>query len=190
MKSLKIFYARCSTAEQNEARQLVAAEEIGADRVYLDKLSGKDTNRPELEKMLAHVEEGDTVYCLELSRLARNTTDLLNIVEQLTAKGVHLISLHESIDTTTPQGQFMLTVFAAMSQLERDCTRQRQAEGIAVAKANGKYTGRKRIDIDADQFSKLYNKVKRGEMTARAVQQQLGISPQTYYRRIAELDKQ
>lgn len=186
---MKIYYVRCSTEEQNEARQTAAAAEIGADKVFIDKQSGKDANRPELKKMLDFVREGDTVYCSEIARIARNTKDLLSIVDQLTSKGAHFVSLKEAIDTTTPQGKFMLTVFAAMAQLERDCILQRQREGIEEAKKQGKYTGRKRIDIDADQFSKLYDKVKRGEMTARAVQQTLGISPQTYYRRIAELDQ-
>ena len=186
---MKIYYVRCSTAEQNEARQTAAAADIGAEKVYIDKQSGKDANRPALKEMLSFVREGDTVYVSEIARIARNTKDLLNIIDQLTSKGVHFISLKESIDTTTPQGKFMLTVFAAMAQLERDCILQRQREGIDEAKKQGKYTGRKRIDIDTNQFEKLYNKVKRGEMTARAAQQALGISPQTYYRRVAELDQ-
>lgn len=182
----KIFYARVSTVEQNEARQITAAQEHGADKVFLDKLSGKDTNRPQLHAMLAYIREGDVVTVESISRLARSTKDLLNIVEQITAKGAEFISLKESIDTTTPQGRFMLTVFAAMAQLEREQIKQRQAEGIAEAKKNGVYFGRAPIAVDEKQFKTEVAKWRAGEQTAVATMKKLGLKPNSFYRKVKE----
>jgi DNA invertase Pin-like site-specific DNA recombinase len=117
---VNIAYVRVSSADQNTARQLEALKNYNIDKYYEEKISGKDTNRPMLKAMLEFAREGDTVYIESISRLARNTLDFLKIVEQLTEKGIKLISLKESIDTSTPQGKFMLSVFAALSQLERD----------------------------------------------------------------------
>ena len=115
---MKVFYIRCSTEEQNEARQVKQAEETKAEKIFIDKLSGKNTDRKELKELLNYVREGDIVYCSDISRIARNTKDLLNIVEELNRKGVDFVSLKEAIDTTTPQGKFMLTVFGAMADFE------------------------------------------------------------------------
>lgn len=111
------------------------------DRIFSEKLSGANTDRPQLRAMLDYVREGDTLYIESISRLGRSTKDLLNIIDTLTDKGVTLISHKEKIDTDTPAGKFMLTVFAALSQLEREQLKQRQREGIEIAKAQGKYTG-------------------------------------------------
>lgn len=135
----RIGYARCSTADQNPTRQQEWLQSQGCDRIYLDMMSGKDTHRPQLQAMLDYVREGDVLCVESISRLARSTRDLLSIVDQLTSKGVQFYSQKESIDTATPQGKFMLTVFAAMAELERDQIRQRQQEGIAIAKREGKY---------------------------------------------------
>lgn len=183
---MKVFYARVSTAEQNEARQLALAESIGAEKVFVDKQSGKNTDRPELKAMLSFVREGDTLAVESISRLARSTKDLLAIVDELTNKGVAFVSQKESIDTSTPQGKFMLTVFAAMAELERENILQRQAEGIAIAKAEGKYKGRKRIEYDTKEFNALVSKVKAGEMTATAAMKKLNMKPNTFYRRMNE----
>ena len=152
---MRVFYVRVSTEEQNEARQVKAAEEIGAEKIFIDKASGKNADRQQLKEMLAFVREGDIVYCSDISRIARNTKDLLSIVEELKKKKVDFISLKENIDTTTPQGQFMLTVFGALAELERENILQRQAEGIAIAKAQGKYKGRKQMDIDRKKFDAM-----------------------------------
>ena len=184
---MKVFYARCSTVEQNEARQLVTAQEIGADKVFIDKASGKNTDRPEFQKMLAFVREGDTVYCSDFSRIARNTRDLLFTVENLQNKGVEFISLKESVDTSTPQGRFMLTVFGAMAELERETILQRQKEGIAVAKAQGKYQGRKRMEVDTERFKAVYARWRAGEITATKAMDMLNLKPNTFYRRVKEL---
>lgn len=184
---MKVFYARVSTVEQNEARQLALAESIGAEKVFLDKQSGKNTDRPGLKEMLAFVREGDTLMVESISRLARSTRDLLAIVDELTSKGVAFVSQKESIDTSTPQGKFMLTVFAAMAELERANIRQRQAEGIAIAQAEGRYKGRPRIKIDDEkEFKTLVRKVKAGEMTATAAMKKLNMKPNTFYRRMKE----
>lgn len=182
-------YARVSTVEQNEARQIEALQQRGVEpeNLFIDKQSGKDTNRPKLKELLAYVRKGDTVITESISRIARNTKDLLSIVEQLRDKGVEFISLKESIDTTTPQGKFMLTIFAAMAELERDSILQRQREGIAIAKAAGKYTGRKPINVDEAMFKSTVADWRAGQTTARKAMEILGLKPNTFYRRVKEL---
>lgn len=185
---MKVFYARCSTVEQNEARQIQTAAEIGADKVFLDKASGKNIDRPELKKMMEFVREGDTLYCSDFSRLARNTRDLLSIVEQLQAKRVQFVSMKESIDTGTPQGRFMLTVFGAMAELERETILQRQKEGIAVAKAAGKYKGRQKQAIDTERFKAVCKQWRAGEITAVKAMELTQLKANTFYRRVKEFD--
>ena len=184
----KIGYARVSTVEQNEARQVEAFKENGVDKWFLDKQSGKDTNRPELQKMLDYVREGDILIVTEFSRLARSTTDLLNIVQKLREKGVEFVSLKEQLDTNTPQGRFMLTVFAAMAELERETILQRQREGIEAAKRAGKYNGRQPIKIDERELRRECQKWRAGDQTAKETMRKLGIKPNTFYRRVKEID--
>ncbi len=141
---MKIGYVRVSTLEQNEERQMVElTEKAHVEKIFLDKLSGKDTDRPQLQAMLEFAREGDTVYVSEFSRLARSTKDLLDIVQQLKEKQVQVISLKESFDTSTPAGELAMTMFAAIATFERKIMLERQREGIALAKAQGKYRGRK-----------------------------------------------
>ena len=140
---MRVGYIRVSTVEQHEDRQVKdLTENVNVSKVFIDKLSGKDTNRPQLNAMIDYVREGDTVVVSEYSRLARSTRDLIDIIETLQNKGVTVISTKEKLDTSTPQGEFMLTVFAGIATLERKLMLQRQREGIAIAKANGKYKGR------------------------------------------------
>ena len=127
---MKVGYIRVSTLEQNEARQEVLMEQLGVDKVYLDKMSGKSKERPQLHAMMQYIREGDVVIVESISRFARNTKDLLSLIEELDQKNVAFISQKENIDTNTPSGRFMLTVFAALAQLERETTLQRQKEGI------------------------------------------------------------
>ena len=117
---MKIGYVRVSTEGQNTARQELLMQELGVDQVYIDRMSGKTTDRPELKKMMGFVREGDTVVVESISRFARNTADLLRLVEQLSAKNVEFVSKKEAIDTTTPTGKFMLTIFGAVAELERE----------------------------------------------------------------------
>lgn len=140
---MRVGYIRVSTVEQHEDRQVKdLTENAEVSKVFIDKLNGKDTNRPQLNAMIDYVREGDTVVVSEYSRLARSARDLIDITETLQNKGVTVISMKEKLDTSTPQGEFMLTVFAGIATLERKLMLQRQKEGIAIAKANGKYKGR------------------------------------------------
>ena len=118
---MKIGYIRVSTQEQNTIRQEVLMESLGVEEVYIDRMSGKNTNRPQLQKMMDYVRHGDVVIVESISRFARNTRDLLELVERLSEKGVEFVSKKEAIDTTTPTGKFMLTVFGAVAELEREC---------------------------------------------------------------------
>ena len=180
---MKIGYIRCSTTTQNTIRQEILMNELGVDEVFIDKLSGKNTEPPQLQKMLSYVRRGDTVIVSEISRFARNTRDLLDLVEQLTQKEVEFISKKEAIDTTTPTGKFMLTVFAAVAELEREYILSRQAEGIAVAKAQGKYKGKQPKELPPNSDA-VIKKWKNGEITATEAMKRLGVSKTTFYRRI------
>jgi len=184
---MRVFYVRCSTIEQNEARQLKMAEEQNAERLFVDKASGKNTDRAAFKEMMTFVRAGDTVIVESISRIARNTRDLLSIVSELTEKGVEFVSLKESIDTTTPQGRFMLTVFGALAELERENILERQREGIEIAKSEGKYKGRKPLEVDETQFRMLCKRWRDGEMTATAAMNELGLKPNTFYRRVKEM---
>ena len=181
----KIGYIRVSTEEQNTARQEHQLKDV--DRVYIEKISGKSTNRPELKKMMEYVRQGDTVVVESISRFARNTKDLLSLVDELKNKGVAFISLKESIDTNTPQGQFMLTVFGALAQLERENILQRQREGIEIAKAEGKYKGRQPIEVDENAFKEVCKEWRAGNITAVEAMRRVDLKPNTFYRRVKEI---
>lgn len=181
---MKVGYVRVSTEEQNTARQEVLMEQLGVEKIYIEKISGKDKNRPALQEMMSFVREGDVLIVESISRFARNTRDLLELVEQLKAKSVEFISQKESIDTSTPNGKFMLTVFAAMAELERDTLKVRQAEGIAIAKAQGKYKGRKPIGVDEEKMTELYAQWKRGETTPKCMMKILNLKPATFWRKV------
>jgi len=183
---MKVGYVRVSTQEQNTARQEILMHDLDVEKVYIDKASGKDTARKELQAMLLYVREGDTVIVESYSRLARSTRDLLDIIETLKGKGVEFISKKENIDTSTPAGRLMLTVFAGLYQFEREVTLERQREGIAIAKQAGKYKGRKPIAVDGLKFSSLYADWKAGNITAVAMQKLLGLTAPTFYRRVRE----
>lgn len=186
---MKLFYCRVSTAEQNEARQIKAALDLGIDQeqIYIDKQSGKNADRPQLNALLSFCRKGDILYCESISRLARNTKDLLNIVATLEEKGVAFISLKESIDTTTPQGRFMLTVFGALAELERENILERQREGIELAKKiEGKYKGRKPKQINEAEFKVMCQEWREGQRTAVSIQKHFNITAQTFYRWVKE----
>ena len=181
---MKIGYIRVSTQEQNTMRQEVLMRSLGVDEVYVDHMSGKNVNRPELQKMIEYVRKGDIVIVESISRFARNTRDLLELVEQLTAKDVEFVSRKEAIDTTTPTGKFMLTVFGAVAELEREYILQRQREGIAIAKAQGKYRGRKPIQVP--EFEQVTSKWKSGTITAAEAMRTLHMTKTTFYRRVKQ----
>ena len=184
---MKVGYARVSTKEQNEARQIKAFEEMGVETVYIDKQSGKNADRPKLKEMLAFIRKGDVIIAESISRIARNTKDLLTIVETINGKGAEFVSLKESLDTRTPTGKFMLTVFGALAELERESILERQREGIEIAKSEGKYKGRKPVEVDETQFKTVCAKWRAGEMTATAAMREVELKPNTFYRRVKEL---
>jgi len=184
----KFAYVRVSTLDQNENRQLDAMNALGipADHIYNEKQSGKNAKRPQLQAMLTAVKPGDSITVESISRFARNTRDLLELVEQLTAKGVEFVSLKEQIDTTTLTGKFMLTVFGAVAELEHGYTLQRQAEGIRAAKSRGKHLGRP-IKHAPEGFGELVKRWEHKEIPLSKVLAECGgICEATFYRRLAE----
>lgn len=182
---MKVAYIRVSTEEQNTARQEESMKDQGIEKAFIEKISGKSMDRPQLRAMLDYVREGDTLVVESYSRLARNTKDLLSIVEELEKKSVAFISLKEKIDTSTPQGKLMLTIFAGLAQFERECMLQRQKEGIAIAKAEGKYKGRKPVAIP-DNWNEVITLWKKGEITAKVAQKKLEMTSATFYRKVKE----
>lgn len=137
--------------------------------------------------MLDYVREGDVVVVSDFSRLARSTTDMLQIVKELTDKGVALISIKEKVDTDTPQGRFMLTIFAALAELERETILQRQREGISIAKKQGKYKGRKPLSFNEELFRAECQKWRNGEQTATDTMKKLGIKRNRFYEIVKKL---
>lgn len=187
---MRVGYIRVSTDGQNTARQESAMREQAVERIFMEKCSGKDTNRPQLKAMLEFIREGDTVIVESYSRLARSTADLLKLVEQITGKGAQFVSLKENIDTSTPQGRLMMTIFAGLAQFERECMLDRQREGIREAKRQGKYKGRKPIYIDAAAFEIQYKAWKEGQITAKSVMEKLNLKPNTFYRKVKAYEKE
>jgi len=180
-------YVRVSSKDQQDGRQFIAMESRGIppERIFSEKQSGKDTKRPELQSLMNTVQNGDIVVVESISRFARNTRDLLGLVDRLTQKGVEFISLKEHIDTTTPTGRFTLTIFAAISELERECTLIRQAEGIAAAKARGVHLGRP-IKKPPENFPEVVKLWERGKITFDEALQQTGLKQGTFYNRLRE----
>ena len=195
-----IGYVRVSTVEQNEARQLVTMEKYNVEKVFSEKVSAKDTKRPQLQEMLSfidnfyefnkHLDEDKrqslTVVIHDFSRLARSTKDLLAIVELFEEKNVNLISAKENIDSSTPTGKLLLTMIGAINEFERTNLLERQREGIAIAKEQGKYKGRKEIKVD--NFEEYYTKYKARELNKTQLAKELGVSRPTLDKLIKEYE--
>lgn len=182
-----VAYVRVSTVEQNEARQREALAARGIDKWFIEKASGKNTDRAEYQKMLDWVREGDTIYIHDLSRIARSTRDLLDLLDTLREKGVALVSDKESIDTGTATGKLLVTVIAAINEFERANLLERQREGIAIAKRQGKYKGRKAITIP--DLPRHYERWQRREVSKAALAKELGISRPTLNRLFADYER-
>ena len=173
----KIAYVRVSSVEQNEQLQIEALKKHGIEKWYTEKVSGKDTNRPQLQAMLDYAREGDTIYIHNFSRLARSTADLLKIVDYLKAKGIGLVSNKENLNTGTPTGKLMLTMIAAINEFERENLLERQREGIAIAVRERKYKGRKAINII--DFGKHYTRYMSREVSKAQLARELDVSRPT-----------
>lgn len=177
-----IAYARVSTKEQNLDRQLEALEKAGCEKIFQEKASGKNRERPALKEALGSLREGDTLLCESISRLARSMADLFKIVEEIQEKGANIRFLKEKdIDTTTATGTFIFSVLASLAQFERSIIRERQAEGIAIAKKQGKFKGRPALPIPSS-FEKTLKRVLAGEINNTEAYKILGISRARFYR--------
>jgi DNA invertase Pin-like site-specific DNA recombinase len=185
---MDVGYIRVSTEEQKTIRQEVLMKELAIEKLYIESISGKDRNRPQLKEMLDFVREGDTVIVESYSRFSRSTIDLLNLVAELKEKKVEFKSIKEKFDTTTPQGKLMLTMFAGLYEYERECMLQRQKEGIDIAKKEGKYKGRQLIKIDDNKFKEVYTQWKDEKITAVQAMAKLDIKPNTFYRRVKKYE--
>lgn len=174
---MNIAYVRVSTVDQNEARQVEGLKKYNIEKWYIEKVSAKDTNRPKLKEMLEFAREGDTIHIHDFSRLARSTKDLLDIAEKLQARGIHLVSNKENIDTSTPTGKLMLTMIGAINEFERTNLLERQREGIAIAKEKGKFKGRKEVKIK--NFDKHYKRYMNREVTKTKLAEELEITRPT-----------
>lgn len=181
---MQITYIRVSSIDQSEQRQVEAMQKYDIEKWFIEKVSAKDTNRPKLQEMLEFVREGDTVHIHDFSRLARSTKDLLEIVDTLNRKGVALVSNKENIDTSTPTGKLMLTMIGAINEFERTNLLERQREGIAIAKRNGKYKGRKAISIP--DFETHYQRYLSREISKAQLAKELHISRPTLDKLIAD----
>lgn len=176
---MNIAYVRVNSVDQNEARQVEALEKFKIEKWFSEKISGKNTNRPKFKEMMEFVREGDDVYIHEFSRLARSTKDLLDIIDTLSEKGVHLHSNKENLDTSTPQGRMMVTVIAAINEFERAIILERQREGIKIAKKNGVYRGGHPKEIDKALFDELLAKYQSRQITKTEFANKLGVSRPT-----------
>jgi len=178
---MKVGYVRVSSKQQNTNRQTDMMEELGVEKMYIEKISGKNLERPQLKEMMDFLREGDILIVESISRLARNTKDLLELTERLDAKGVKFVSKKENIDTSTPAGRFILTIFGALSELERQYTLLRQAEGIESAKRRGKHLGRPKLDFP-ENWEAVYRKWKKEEISAVAAFRALNLSKTRFYK--------
>lgn len=183
---MNIAYTRISTADQNPARQIEALSKYNIDRWYQDEQSGKDTNRPKLQEMLDFVREGDTIYIHEFTRLARSTRDLLELLDQLQARGVHLHSDYEQFDTSTPTGRLLITMVAAIAEFERRNLLERQREGIAIAKREGRYRGGQPKRINDAAFADALARYQSRQISKSQMAAELGISRPTLNKLLAE----
>ena len=183
---MRIAYVRVSTQEQSEARQIEALEKYDIDKWFIEKVSAKNIDRPKLQEMMEFVREGDVIYIHDFSRLARSTKDLLSLTERLQKKKVELVSNKENIDTTTATGTLMLTMIAAIAEFERANLLERQREGIAIAKRNGKYKGRKKIKIDKNTFDTQYQRYMNREINKGELAKIFNVSRPTLDKLIAE----
>lgn len=191
MKGQIIGYARVSSADQNLARQLEQLKSLRPDKIFEDKASGATTDRPAFQQMMEYVREGDTVIVCSMDRLARNLTDLLNVTKELQTKGVSIKFLKESIhlDATgndIAMTKLLMSMLGAVAEFERSMIRERQREGIELAKKRGVYKGRKPTEDSV--IEKARERIDLGVPLAKAARE-AGIARSTLYRRLKKLDE-
>lgn len=174
-------YQRVSTLEQNTARQQAQLEEYGCERIYTDKMSGVIENRPELKNCLGFLREGDVLVVSELSRLARSTRQLNNIISDLDEKGIKFVSLKESIETKTASGRLLFNVLASIAEFERDIIKERQREGIKIAKEQHKFKGRQRKYDDMEHVLDVLKQVESKSITVTKAAEILKVTRATVY---------
>ena len=180
MKHYIFGYARVSTEQQSLDRQLDALKQYGCDIIFNEKMTGTKRDRPELEKLLDRLTDGDTVVVAELSRLGRSTKDLIELTELFQSKGVHLVSLKESIDTSTPAGKLLFTLMSAIAQFEQDVIADRTREGLKAARARGRVGGRPKVNTDAIKKAvKLYHT---NQYSIKEIEELTGVKKSTLYR--------
>ena len=178
---MRVAYVRCSSIEQNEARQLEILKEYGIDKYFIEKASGKDMNREEFNKCLDYIREGDRLYIVDFSRLSRSLKDLLSTIEWIDRKGVELVSIKEKIDTSTSYGKLMLSLIGAINEFERQNIKERQAEGIEIAKRNKVYKGRQCKKYDEELLNKCLSGLADNTLSVSEVARKLGVTRPTVY---------
>ena len=178
---MRVAYVRVSSIEQNEARQLEILKKYDIEKIFIEKASGKDMNRDELSKCLEYVREGDFLYIVDFSRLSRSLKDLLSTIEFIDNKGVKLVSVKENIDTSTSYGKLMLTFIGAINEFERQNIRERQAEGIEIAKRNNVYKGRRCNKYNEELLKECMTGLAEKTISVSEVARKLGVTRPTVY---------
>ncbi len=186
---VNIAYTRVSTLLQHEARQTEALEKFSIDKWFVEKISAKDTNRPQFQAMLDYARKGDTIYVLSLDRLCRSLLDLLQTTKALQERGINLVSLKENIDMSTPTGRLMLAFIGAICEFERANILERQREGIEIAKRLGKYKGRHKIKLP-DNWHEYFLMHERKELKAGDLMKHFGLKKDTFYKFVHDSQKE
>lgn len=183
---MRVAYIRVSTVEQCEQRQITALEKYDIEEWFIDKASGKNAKREQLQAMLNFVRNGDTVYIHDLSRLARSLKDLQDILQTLESKGVTLCSNKESLDTSTATGRLMVNMIACINQFELENLHERQREGIAEAKKRGVYKGRKKKKVSRELWEEQYTAYMARKISKVQFAKEIGVSRPTLDKLLAE----
>lgn len=185
---MNVGYIRVSTSDQNVDRQKELLKQHDIEKFFIDKASGKDFNRPGFKAMNAFVRTGDTIIVSDWSRLGRSTIEVMSVIEDFNNKGINLISIKENIDSRTSQGRFILTIIAAFNEMDRELIKERQAEGIEIAKRKGVYTGRKKI-TKPKNFDMVYHEYKIKNITLKEALVRTGLKRSTFYKFLNESKK-
>lgn len=183
---MKYGYARVSSRGQNLARQLEIFKKKGIrpENTFEEKISGKNMERPQLGMLLDKVTDGDTIVVTDITRLGRNMRDIVNLIDRLNKRKVYIVSIKEGVDTSTEYGKMMINLLSALSELERENIRERQKQGIEIAKREGRMTGRPRCKCE--DFDMVYSQYLDGKISMQQALKLLRCSKSTFYRRIKD----